>query len=127
MIVSGVDLLTEERGEEKNARRARKWFAKNGPADALPLPLCYDEREALKHGGLDHIVALFARSLAGQSYDWRKHPSFYDYACGVMASKNIIPDVKNDEELKKRFPPSPLKGLQESDLCWEPPVMARLN
>jgi hypothetical protein len=50
MIISGVDLLTEERGEEKNARCARKWFAENGPTDAPPPPLCYDEREALKHG-----------------------------------------------------------------------------
>ncbi len=121
MIISGVDLLTEQRGEQKQAQRARKPFAENGSADAPPLPLDYDEREALKRGGQDHIVALFARSLAGQGYDWQKHPSFYEYACGIMASENIVPDVKNDEELKKRYPPRPLNGLSERDLCWRPP------
>jgi hypothetical protein len=120
MILSGVDVLTEEQEEWKQAQRAREWFAVNGPADASPLPLRYHEREALKHGGQDQIIALFARSLAGQGYDWRKHPSFYDYACGVMASKSIIPDVKNDEELKRRYPPRQLKGLNEADLCWRP-------
>lgn len=122
MIISGVDLLTEQRGEEQMAQRARRWFAKNGPADAPPLPLCYGEREALKHGGQDHIIALFARSLAVQGYDWRKHPTFYDYACGIMASKNIVYGVKNDDELKKRYPPRPLQGLKECDLCWEHPL-----
>ena len=44
------------------ALAARKWFADNGPPDLLPLPLGYNEREALKHGGIDHILAWYARS-----------------------------------------------------------------
>jgi hypothetical protein len=121
MIISAVDLTTTESGEWEMAQRAREWFARTKPADAPPLPLGYDEREALKHGGIDHIVALHARSLAGLGYDWEKHPSFYDYACGAMALGCLPSFVKNDPELKRRFPPRPLEGLSEAALCWYPP------
>jgi hypothetical protein len=102
------------------ARNARKWFADNGPPDLQPLPLGYDERERLKHGGADHILAWYARSLDGRDYDVHAHPSFYDYACGVMASEFAPNFIKNDEKLKKRFPPRELAGMG-SGLCWEPP------
>ena len=117
MIFSGVDLSHNPWG--RRAKAARKWFAENGPPDAQPLPLGYGERESLKHGGVDHILAWYARSLADQNYDVLKHPSFYDYACGVMASPDTHNRVREDEQLRKRFPPCPLDGL-DRHLYWKP-------
>jgi hypothetical protein len=95
----------------RQARRAREWFSKNGPPDLQPLPLGYNERERLKHGGADHILAWFARSLDNRDYDVGEHPSFHDYACGVMASEFAPTFIKVDQELKKRFPARELGGL----------------
>jgi hypothetical protein len=122
MMISNAEVLTTERGEWEMAQRAREWFVRSGPADAPPLPLSYDEREALKHGGIDHIVALFARSLAGLGYNWEKHLSFYEYACGAMALRCLPWFVRNDPQLIKRFPPKPLEGLRQIALCWNPPA-----
>jgi hypothetical protein len=102
------------------AQNARKWFAKNGPPDLQPLPLGYTERERLKHGGADHILAWYARSLDGLYYDISVHPSFYDYACGLMASEFAPGFIKDDETLKKRFPPRDLAGLGPG-FEWETP------
>ena len=99
------------------ALAARRWFAKNGPPDLQPLPLGYDERERLKGGGPHHILAWYARSLDGLDYDCRLHPSFDDYARGVMASKFCPYFIKEDEELQKRFPPRPLEGLNNA-MVW---------
>ena len=124
MIFSGVDDLNPKRNPlGRRALAARKWFALNGPPDAPPLPLSYDEREDLKTGGLSTIVALFARSLENRDYDLEEHPSFDDYARGVMASDHMgYPGIKEDEQLKKRFPPRPLNGLGPG-LYWEPPEL----
>ena len=120
--LSGVDPVEEMKERAVRALLAREWFSRNGPPDAPPLPLSHDEREALKHGGIDHIWALFARSLDRQGYDWQKHPSFYDYACGAMALRCLPRDVQNDPELTKRFPARPLEGLTKAALCWSPTV-----
>ncbi len=104
----------------RTALAARKWFAANGPHDLQPLPLGYNERESLKRGGAMHILAWYARSLDCRNYDVLAHPSFHEYACGVMAS-DYAPDViKTDEELRRRFPPRPLAWLNNA-LVWEPP------
>ena len=88
-----------------------------------PLPLSYAEREHLKIGGYGpakRILAWYARSLEGRDYNLEEHPSFHDYACGVMASE-LAPDfIRNDVELQRRFPPRPLDGLRNG-LCWRPP------
>src|SRR5205809_7736582 len=52
----------------------------HGPSDAQPLPLSYDECEDLKHGGVLHILAWYARSVACLGYLIEEHPSFDDYA-----------------------------------------------
>jgi hypothetical protein len=116
-FIKGEDSTVRERRLACLALAAREWFAKHGPPDAPPLPLSYDEREGLKRGDLGHLVALYARSLAAQDYDVEKHPSFHDYACGVMAS-GLRPS--HNEELCERFPPRPLDGL-DNGLYWSPP------
>jgi hypothetical protein len=117
-MMSGVDLKSDPRGPR--AKAARKWFAQHGPPDLQPLPLGYDEREALKDGSPRHILAYFARSLASLKYDFKTHPSFESYASGVMASPYLGGDsMRNDVALLKRFPPRPLAGLGPG-LYWEP-------
>jgi hypothetical protein len=122
MIISGVDLHTQEKRLGRRALSARKWFAENGPPDAPRLPISYDEREALKHGGPDHILAWYGCSVACLDFDIEQHPSLYDYGCGVMASEHAPDFIKNDPELRRRFPPRPLTGLGPG-LCWEPPAL----
>jgi hypothetical protein len=113
-------IVIENDPEGPLAQNARKWFADNGPPDLQPLPLGYNERERLKHGGADHILAWYARSLDGLDYDVSAHPSFYDYACGVMASEFAPNFIKNNETLKKHFPPRELAG-RGPGLWWLPP------
>jgi hypothetical protein len=91
------------------------------PLDAPPLPLSYDDRESLKVGGLPHIVAWFARSLAACDYDFGIHPFFEPYARGVLASPYAPDFITHDKTLQQRFPPRQLKGLGPG-LCWEPSV-----
>jgi hypothetical protein len=118
MIMSGVDFAFNPHGGRAEA--ARKWFTEHGPPDMQPLPLGYAEREALKDGSLKHILALFARSLADQNYDVEKHPSFYDYVCGVMASSCSYAQMFQNPELLQRFPPRLLEGL-DAHLYWKLP------
>jgi hypothetical protein len=120
MIISGVDMMTTEKRLWHRAEQAREWFALNGPPDAPPLPLDYGEREQLKQGGLPHILAWYARSLSRQDYDVEKHPSFEDYACGIMASEHAPYFIKSDDAMRKRFTPRQLKGLGPG-LLWQPP------
>jgi hypothetical protein len=120
MLISVIDQVHSPRG--RRARFAREWFALNGPHDAPPLPLGYDEREDLKVGGLKHLVAWYACSLACRNYDVVVHPSFDDYACGLMASEYTPGFIKNDEELQQRFAQRPLTGLGPA-LVWEPPAI----
>jgi hypothetical protein len=117
MILSGVD--TDHNPAGRRARAARKWFAENGPPDLQPLPLGYGERERLKDGSPRHILAHYARSLADQNYDVKKHPSFRDYACGWMASPQAPKSATSNAEMQRRFPPRPLEGLDPA-LYWLP-------
>jgi hypothetical protein len=73
-----VGILDPTKEQKELARQpllAREWFAFNGPADAQPLPINYDERERLKWQGslLAHIVAWYARSLEGRGYNVNEH------------------------------------------------------
>src|SRR5262245_61579540 len=84
-FVRGLDPIGPQKRIACRALEARERFAEDGPSDAPPLPLSYAERERLKTGGLSHIVAWYARSLRCLEYDYDAHPSFEDYARGVMA------------------------------------------
>jgi hypothetical protein len=70
------------------------------------------------------LVAEFAASLSHSKYDFRKHPTFEEYARGVMASP-LAPDfIKQNPELLMRFPPKPLKGLGRG-MVWQPERRSR--
>jgi hypothetical protein len=70
---------------------------------------------------LSVIVALYARSLESRKYNVLEHPSFEDYACGVMASEyNGREQMKENPQMRDRFPPRALAGLGPG-VNWEPP------
>ena len=117
--VRGLDPIKPQKQAACRALMAREWFAVNAPPDAPPLPLSYGERESLKGGGLPHVVAWFARSLEAHNYEFCSHPSFEDYARGVMASPYAPDFIKSDQQLRGRFPPTPLNGLGPG-LMWRP-------
>ena len=132
--VHGVDPIGPQKKAARRALRAREWFAIDGPADAPPFPVSYDQREALKGRGLlPHIVAWYARSLECRKYDVKEHPSFADYASGVLWEAELpvggfanLPNYPPDElrALKRRFPPRMLKGMGPG-LHWLPPKLHR--
>jgi hypothetical protein len=98
---------------------AREWFRENGSPDLQLLPLGYSEHPTKSLA--EFLLKYYARSLESRGYDVQAHPSFYDYACGAMASEfNGLQQLKQDEGLRKRFPPRPLAGLGPG-LIWEPP------
>jgi glutathione S-transferase len=119
--VKGRDPIEEQKRDACRALRARAWFAQNGPQDVQPLPLSYGEREDLKRGGstLERIVAWFARSLEARNYACDEHPSFPDFARGVLASPEAPWFITEDQELPKRYPPRALPGLG-SGFYWDP-------
>jgi len=100
---------------------ARERFKAMGPSDAQPLPISYDEREALKGSGLfPHIVAWYARSLEGRAYNMDEHPPFADYVSGVLWEGELaqggfvaLPNYPAEQlrELKERSPARMLKGM----------------
>jgi hypothetical protein len=116
-FVWGVDPIAPQKMEAVRALRAREWFAANGPADAPPLPLSHDEIESARNArGLAGVIGFYARSLSREGYGRRSfevetHPSFYDFACGLMATDTSLWGIERDVQLKLRFPPRPLPGM----------------
>jgi hypothetical protein len=120
-FVWGIDRISTQKKEAIAALGARQWFAENGPSDAPPLPLSPNDIEDYRIArGLAGIVGFYARSLLANEYDIRRHPSFEDFASGLMACDSGLWGIENDENLKRRFPPRPLNGMG-AGLCWEPP------
>jgi hypothetical protein len=120
-IVWGIDPIAPEKKKAISALRARDWLAVNGPPDAPVLPLSSNDVEDYRHArGLKGVVGFYARSLARQGYDVRKHPSFDDFARGLVASNSWLWGIEQDVELRRRFPPRPLTGMTPG-LYWAPP------
>jgi hypothetical protein len=118
-----LDPIGEQKRAALRALRARVWFERTGPRDAPPLPLCSGDREALKRvGGISYIVSLFDFSLMTRDYAYDEHPSFYDFARGVLASLDVdVPYIlKHDpgQDLQILYPPRPLPGLKNG--VWTP-------
>jgi hypothetical protein len=127
-FVWGIDPIATQKKQAIAALRASEWFAVNGPPDAPPLPLSDADVEDYRDArGLKSVVGFFARSLSRQgygrqSYDVYKHPSFDDFARGLMAMavERGLRDLEQDAQLQKRFPPRPLAGMTPG-AYWAPP------
>jgi hypothetical protein len=108
--------------------RAKEWFAvEGGPSDAPPLPLADEIENYRQAGGLKRVIGFYARSLEIQDFDYRKHPSFHDFARGLMAlaMEGGVWDLEKDTSLIHRFPPLPLPGMIAAGSYWEPPKRQR--
>ena len=109
----------------------RFWPANGSPLppprrDAASYQLARPRRLEANGRRLDYIIALYARSLDDR-YDVKEHPPFADYVSGVLwEHENVegggqltnLPEQL--EELKNRFPPRELEGM-DSDFSWYPP------
>lgn len=117
--VRSHDSIKPQKQAARRALRAREWFAVTAPPDAPPLPLSYGELQNLKSGGLPRLVAWYAQSLEAQNYEFWRHPSVEDYACGVLASSYAPNFIRSDQQLRQRFAPTLLNGLGPG-LVWRP-------
>jgi hypothetical protein len=120
-FVWGLDPIALQKKEAVVALRAREWFAVNGPSDAPPLPLSDNEIEDYRNArGLKGVVGFYARSLYRHDYDVQTHPSFEDFARGLMAINTGLWRIEKDPQLRMRFPPRPLAGMTPG-AYWAPP------
>jgi hypothetical protein len=125
-FVRGLDPLAPQKAAAILALLAQEWFAVNGPPDAPLLPLTHADVEDYRNArGLAGIVGFYARSLSREGYgrrryDVRNHPSFDDFARGLMAINTGLWRIETDEKLQQRFPPRPLAGMTGSAF-WAPP------
>jgi hypothetical protein len=119
MFVS--DWFTDEVGN----KGARDDFAVNGPADAPRLPLEHWECERVRWSGraLDYLTGQYARSMV-PLYNVKGHPSFDEYARGVLWEHDTIPESalpftpEQLAEMRRRFPPRKLERLK--CFSWRP-------
>jgi hypothetical protein len=90
-------------------------------ATRRPFRSPHDEIERYRNeGGLMGLVGFYARSLSRLGWDFQNHPSFEDFARGLMAIDTGLWGIENDETLKKRFPPHRLAGMTPG-AYWAPP------
>ena len=88
LFVCGDDPIEPQKKRACRKLLAREHFTLNGPSDAPPLPILEGEWQDLRGaGGVASIVSFYARSLAGRHFDLHEHPTFDDYARGLMASE----------------------------------------
>jgi hypothetical protein len=113
-----VDPTEEQKDLAQRMLLAREWFYVYGPPDAPPLPLAHYEHKRYSTP-MEHLVSDFATSLGANNFEFHKHPSFEDFARGVMASEYGNPFVKKSRKLRKRYPPRPLPGIVRGPV-WRP-------
>jgi hypothetical protein len=130
-FVYGFDPIRLQKKMAYHALCAREDFARNGPADAPRLPLEYWECERVRWSGrpLDYLTGQYAKCVVAL-YKVKSHPSFDDYARGVLWEHDNVPgsaipfQPEQLAEMKRRFPPRKLEGLQ--CFCWRPPRRQKL-
>jgi hypothetical protein len=109
--------------EIREVLHARAWFAATGPAWAQPLPTGPECSPLFQARGAMHLLGRFSCSLWMLSYDYRVHPDFQAYGCGVMAHPHCPDHVRDDPQLQAEFPAKPLPGLCNR-LMWLPSAPA---
>lgn len=119
---SGEDSIAYQKRAAEKALLAQEWFAFYGPPDAPPLPVTACGWEEMRHEfGLNTLVGSYARSLAIRSWEVHNHPSFEDFARGLMAIDTGLWDLQNrvGPDVLKRYPPRPLVGMTRGTY-WAP-------
>ena len=68
---------------------------------------------------LGHLVVDFTRSLEANGWEINNHPSFEEFARGVLASEYAPDFTRKNEALLKRYPPRALAGIGPGQV-WRP-------
>jgi len=119
--MGGLDPIEPQKDMARRALLAGLWFADCAPPDAGPLPLTGSKIARLKYrDAFSHIKSCFGYSLRSQDWDFTRHPTFEDFAAGVLASEHAPELVLKDQALRRRYPPRKLPGMSPY-LVWEPP------
>jgi hypothetical protein len=123
----GEDSIAAQKRTACRALVARAWHAHNSPS-APPLPVnVWDIDDAKKGGGLSHLLAYFAQSVACDTWCLSGHPSFETYARGVLASPECPSFFKENNDLAVRFPPQPIYGLEAGLVYVRPAKSVRID
>jgi hypothetical protein len=75
-------------------------------------------------GGLQTPIGFYARSLSFRDWRVHNHPSFQDFARGLMVFPDIRMRAGQDPLVAKRYPPRALIGMHDGAF-WEPPLANR--
>jgi hypothetical protein len=125
-FVYGFDSIKRQEDAAYKRLLVREYFAMHAPPDAPLMPTDDYERNRAKHlsGLLGFITAQYIWSLESQD-DLRVHPSFADFASGLLwQHENIggcteLPFTPQQlPEMKRRYPPRKLEGLEY--FSWRP-------
>ena len=125
-FVYGYDSIKRQKDAAYKRLLVREYVALNGPPDAPLMPTDDYERNRAKHlsGLIGFITAQFIWSLESQD-DLRVHPSFADFASGLLwqhehigGSTELPFTPQQLPEMKRRYPPRKLAGLEH--FCWRP-------
>ena len=126
-FVYGFDSIKRQKDAAYKRLLVREYLALHGPPDAPLMPTDDYERNRAKYaaGLLGFVTAHFMWSMESQD-DLRVHPSFADFASGMLwQHENIggyteLPFTPQQlPEMKRRYPPRKLEGLEY--FCWHSP------
>jgi hypothetical protein len=84
---TGEDSISYQKRAAERALLAQEWFAVYGPRSAPLLPLLPWDWDRMRYdctGGPETLVGFYARSLSFRDWRVHDHPSFEDFARGLM-------------------------------------------
>jgi len=120
-------LNDEERPELQQrvvrALLARQLFDWTAPGWAVRLPTRAEEIRALEEDKdpRQRVVGLFARSLERLHWEYRIHPEFRPFVCGLLACDWTPEKIRRNGRLRAGFKPRRLEGMFPPYLCWHTP------
>jgi hypothetical protein len=105
---------------------ARGWWAVHGMRSGPQLPVSMVEIMLLlrSEDPWERLVGHFAYSLKCTGWDFRIHPSWRHYFDGLLASPCCPRRLRRDFELQGVTSDRRLAGLDDSTLCWKPPLQS---
>jgi hypothetical protein len=120
---SGEDSIAYQKHAAEKALLAQEWFALHGPRYAPPLPVtAWGWEEMRRDFGVKTLIGFYARSLSIRNWEVHIHPSFEDFARGLMAIDTGLWDLQHrvGPDVLKRCPPRALTGMTPG-AYWAPP------
>jgi hypothetical protein len=99
---------------------AREKFRETAPVWAPPLPLRYEDCEALQDDDDPrlNLVGFFGASLRLADFDCAAHPCFHVFSSGMMGYEHAPLELRSDRKLRLEFPPKKLEGLTDGVMRW---------